>query len=377
MTERPGLKRRDLLKMGAALAGGSLLAACGGGTAAPSASAAAAGSAAASAGASAAAGGAESIASLEAAAKAEGGQILWYNAGNPQLVKSVTDGFQKAYPWAKLQGVSLVFSDMPTKIVTETVTGAPTADVIWSPPTLRQTWLKNNVVVKVKLVNDSLMPATTLDTDEYAHPVWQLLIVPQYNTKLGVNVPSDPYTFADPSWKGKLAFDRVQNLGQSTTWLSVWKTKWGDSKWQTWLDGLAKNGVLLTPNAGAAHDAVQSGEREVAIASSNYVLAQVKGAPVAMSFAIEPVPFFNHSYLTRRAKSPKSAQLFMNWSSSKDGQTAIAAVGLSPIMSSIDAPSSLSKMLPSGVEPATAADLADFSNNTDQYQKILSAKFPG
>lgn len=374
-----GLTRRDLLKAGSMLAGTSLLAACGGGgtpaaTSAPT-GAAATGAAATAAPTAAATSAAQALAALEEAAKKEDGELLWYNAGNPTLVAKVTEGFKAAYPWVKFQGVSVVFSEMPNKLITERVTGAPTADVIWCPPTLRQGWLKNDVVAKVPLVNDALMPKEALDPDGWGHPVWQLLITIQYNTASGVKPPNDPAELADAAWKGKLAFDRVQNLGQSTTWLSVWRQKMGDAKWQSWLDGLKANQPFIAPNAGTVYDLVLRGERPIGLASSNYVLAGKAGAPVAMHFGIKPVPFYNHSYLTARARRPKTGQLFMEWSATQAGQKAIADSGLSPIMD-IDVPSAPKKFLPSGVTPVTAGDLADFAAKTDEYVKILGDKFP-
>jgi ABC-type Fe3+ transport system substrate-binding protein len=322
MEERSKLSRRSFLKASAALGGGMALAACAPGatTASPTAAATAAATSSQTA--------AQILAALEEAAKAEGGQILWYNAGNPNLVMKVTEGFQKAYPWAKLTGSSIPFTDMPNKLVTESVTGAPTADVVWCPPTLRQIFVKSNILAKVPLANDSLMPKDSLDPDGLAHPVWQLVTAPVYNPNVLTALPKDPYELADPVWKGKLAFDRVQNLGQSTTWLSVWRKQWGDAKWMTWLDGVAANQVFITASAGAAYDAVLRGERQLGLSSSNNILSQKDGTPMKMYFGLPPVPFYNHSYLMAKAAHPKMAQLFMEWSSTEIGQKAIAASGM-------------------------------------------------
>ena len=128
--------------------------------------------------------------------------------------------------------------------------------------------------------------------------------------------------------------------------------------------------------ARAGTDVVLRGERAIGLASSNYVLAQAQGAPAAMSFDIPPVPFFNHAYMLKRAAHPKSARLFMEWSATAEGQTAIASAGLSPIMD-IDHPSALKRFLPAGVTPMSSADLADFANKTKEYTDILTEKFPG
>jgi ABC-type Fe3+ transport system substrate-binding protein len=372
MEPRSKLNRRDFLRAGAALGGGLALAACAPG-AGPAASAPAA-----TASAAASLTPAQALAALEEAARAEGGQVLWYNAGNPNLVAKVTEGFQKAYPWAKFTGSSVPFTDMPNKLVTEAATGAPTADVVWCPPTLRQIFLKSNILTKVALSNDALMPKDSLDPDGYAHPVWQLVTAPVYNPNVLAEtaLPKDPFDLANPIWKGKLAFDRVQNLGQSTTWLSVWRKKWGDAKWMTWLDGVAANQVFITASAGAAYEAVLRGERQLGLSSSNNILSQRAGTPMKMYFGLPPVPFYNHSYLMAKAAHPKMGQLFMEWSSTEIGQKAIASSGLSPIMP-IDDPNAVSKFLPSGVTPVTGAELADFANNLEEYVSHLSKRFPG
>ena len=409
MQIRQGVSRRDLLKAGFVLAGTTLLAACSGGTSAPPAAApttappaaakptnapaaaanptsapaaAAAPAAAPAAGATtapAAASGANAqaggLAEIQAAAQKEGGQVLWYTAGNPLLGQKVSDAFKAAFPWTNLQAVPVVFTDMPNKIITEAVTGAPTADVIWCPPTLRQGFLEKDIFVKVNLINDSLMPPETLDPDGYAHPAWQLLTSIVFNTNMVQAEPKDPTELADPSYKGKICFDRVQNLGQSTTWLSVWRKQWGDDKWLKWLDGLKANDIFLTPNAGGAYEAVLRGERAIGISDSNSILKQAAGTPVKMDFSIRPTPFWNHAYLTKRAAHPASARFFMEWASSKDGQAAVAQSGLTPAMA-IDVPTALSKFLPADAKPFTAAELADFSNNTSDYVKLLGDRWP-
>jgi ABC-type Fe3+ transport system substrate-binding protein len=358
------LSRRNFLRAGVALGGGVLLAACGssdgdgdGGGAAADAKAL-------------------TGKALEDAARAEGAQLLWYNTGNPTLVEKVTAGFKTAYPWITLQGVPVPFTDLPAKVTTEAITNAPTADVMWFPPTLRQNMLKDDVLTDVVIDGDKNMAADTLDEGNIAHPVWQLAIGLVYNPNVVPEPPSDPLELADPKWKSKIAFDRVANLGQSTTWLSVWKGRMGEAAWNKWLDDLKAQDIFVTPNGGAAYEAVLKGERQLGISSSNNVLSQDPGTPMAMNFKIPPVPFYNHQYLTRRARHPATAKVFMEWASTADGQGAIAEAGLSPIMK-IDNKNSLDKVLPAGVTLVPGTELADFSTNTDTYAKALSQRWPG
>ena len=358
--------RRDILRAGVALGGTAFLAACGadadGGGAGPTSSPS----------------GPKTLtgAALEDAARAEGAKVTWYNTGNPTLVQKVTDGFKAAYPWITFEGVSVPFTDLPAKMTTEAITNAPTADVIWMPPTLRQNMTKNNILTDVVLAGDKNMPADTLDSNNIAHPIWQLAIGILYNPGVVPDLPATPQDLANAKWKGKIAFDRVANLGQSTTWLSVWKGKMGDSAWNKWLDDLKAQDIFITPSASSAYDAVLKGERQLAISSSNYILAQAAGTPMAMSFKIQPVPFYNHQYLTRRASHPASAKLFMEWASTADGQKSVAEAGLSPIMA-IDHKNAMKNFLPAGVTLMPGTELTDFSTNTDTYATALNQRWPG
>src|SRR5690606_5255034 len=116
----------------------------------------------------------------------------------------------------------------------------------------------------------------------------------------------------------RIAFDRVANLGQSATWLSAWRGDMGDESWFEWLDAVANNNIFVTANARAAYETVVTQEREIALASSNYVLFDDPDLPVEMWSGVPLVPFLNHQYLMARAEHPSCAQLFMEWAATED-----------------------------------------------------------
>jgi ABC-type Fe3+ transport system substrate-binding protein len=315
-------------------------------------------------------------ADLEKAAKTEGGHVVWYNSGNPPLVAAVTKAFTEAYPWASVTGTPETFSDLPAKLISEKVTSAPTADVVWFPPTLRQKLMAYDIFTPVTLAGDKNMPANTLDPQKYAHPVWQLAIGIVYDPKVVTNPPATPQDLADPQWKNQIAFDRVQNLGQATTWLSVWKEPMGATAWENWLDDLQKQNVFLEPDANASFTSVLQGQKKLGLSSSDYIISESSGSGVTMDFHTQPVPFYNQQYLTTRASHPASAKLFMEFASTATGQQAVASVGLSPIMN-IPTPNTLSAWLPKGVSMLPGTAEADFTANTSSYLSALSQRWPG
>lgn len=314
---------------------------------------------------------------LVAECEAEGSTLLWYNSGNPDLVASVAEGFQAAYPTVTVEGVPVNFTELPAKVATEHATNAPTADVIWMPPTLRQGMQEIGALASTPLEGDANMPEDTLDPDGFAHPVWQLAIGLVYDPTVTTDMPTDPTQLADPVYADRIAFDRVANLGQSTTWLSVWRGDMGDEDWMSWLDGVEENNIFITANARSAYEGVVTQEREIAIASSNYVLFQDPSLTVEMWPGIPLVPFYNHQYLMARAEHPACAKLFMEWASTEDGQRHVGDVGLSPVMD-IEHDNSMSAFLESiDGELLPGTDLADFGARTDEYLEELTSRWPG
>ena len=314
---------------------------------------------------------------LVTASQSEGGDMLWYLPGQADTAKALQDGFKAAYPWTNARVENLTFRDLPNKLITEAITQAPTADVFMLPRTFRETMLQNEVVVPVKLPADDAMPQDLLDPEPYSHPCYILLISMIYNTNALPGGPPDPKALATPAWSKKLAFDRVQSLGQSTIWLSSWRNQWGSSDWVKWLDGLKANEVFITATGGDTYAAVLRGERPIGFGSSNDINAQAPGTPMAADYTIPPVPFIQNLWLTKNAAHPATGKLFMNWALSEDGQKAFAATGRSPALQTIDSPISVTSLLPPETKLLSGAELQDFYASTGEYLSILGAKWPG
>ena len=370
MDDRARFGRRNFLELSGLLAGGALLAACssgGSGTDSGAGTDATASAASTSA--------VQSTDDLIAASKKEGGEVLWYIPGSADLGAALQKGFQTAYPWTKVTAQAVDFSALPGKLTTEAVTGAATADVFMLPNAFRQQMLKNNVPTSVKLSTDAAL-GDLVDPGGYGHPCYILLIGVEYNTKLLKSGPPKAQQMSDPAWQGKIAFDRVQNLGQSTLWLSSWRSQWGDSAWQKWLDGLKANQILLTATGGDTYSTVLSGEREFGIGASNDISGQKAGTPMAVDYSYSPVPFIQNLWLTKNASHPATGKLFMTWVTSADGQQAVASTARTPALQTVKSPVAASNLMPKGVTLLAGSKTQDFYNNASQYLSMLEERWP-
>lgn len=313
------------------------------------------------------------LAELEAAALQEGKLVAYLNAD----FQSWQDGFKAKYPGIEVEVFVAPTAEIINKLVTESVTGVPTADVIMSPNTQRKTLVDAGVVAPARLDSESKIAEGFLDPEGYYHPVYVLLIPMLYNTNSLTDFPHDIFELADPKWKDKIAFDRPQNLTIAASFLASRRSEWGDEKWRSWLDGLVANNVFLTADATSAYEAVLRGEREIGIGTLNDVLAQAEGTPVAAGFYDGGVvPFFQNLWAGGKGESPNAGKLFINYVLSEEGQRLVAEEGRSPVLD-IDTPVAVSKLLPAGASVYEASKLADYFNNVQTYAELYDQLWPG
>lgn len=312
-------------------------------------------------------------ADLVAAAKKEG-QVRAYIL-DQGLADQLSKGFKKAYPWADVQTIVGSQTDLRNRAITESVSGAQTADVLTLSNAQRSALMKDKIVQAVSLDNEKDFDSSVLDPQHYAHPLYQYVVVYAVNTKLLKSAPTTMEDLADPSLKGMIAFDAPQNASTAATFLVGKREEWGGTKWNQWLQGLKANKILVTSDASAALTDVQSGERAISLSSSQDAFALPKGSPVKPMFYDKLVPVIQYAWLTAKGKNPACGKLFLDWLMSADGQRAVAASGRAPVLD-IDTPVSLSKTLPAGTSIMPATELNSFFTDPTPALDKLNKLWP-
>lgn len=304
--------------------------------------------------------------------------VIFYTLSQ-STASSIAAGFEKTYPWANVQSIVGAPGDIASRLVTEAKANAPTADVIQLPGSQRQTLLTSNIVAPTEVPWDTTMTKTFVDPTYYAHPVYISPIGIVYNTNLlkASDLPTDIYQFANPKWKGKIAFDRPQNQALAAIFLAGPRKEWGDAKWRTWLNGLQANSIQVEADATSAYQAALRGDAEIAFDSPGDVLAQPAGTPMALAFYKNIIWYAQYVWLARRAQHPAMAKLLINWLMSPVGERVWAASGRSPAnLTSTDTPVSLSKIIPSNFSLLPANQLSGFFDNPTPVMNILDALWP-
>ena len=314
-----------------------------------------------------------SPADLEAAAQKEGSvRIYVLDQG---LADEMVKGFSAKYPWAKVETVIGSQTDLRNRAITESVARAETADVLTLSNANRKALLESEIVRPLQLSEEANYPAGLLDSEHFAHPLYQYVVLYVFNENLVGNAPATVEDLADPSWRGKVSFDMPQNASTATTFLVGRSKEWGMDRWKQWLEGVRANDVLITPNASTALKNVQSGERQLGLSSSQDAMDQPPGSPVKPSMYDNLIPVVQYTWLTSKGAHPACGQLFVEWSMSPDGQQAVAASGRAPVLD-IDTPVSLSRILPAGSTIMPASELADYYADPQPYLDELNRLWP-
>jgi iron(III) transport system substrate-binding protein len=356
--------RRQFLAGGLGAVALGALAACGGGSSSSSAS-----------GVSSTTSKTYTLAELEDNAQKEGGTLVYYTLGQ-DIADAQIKGFKAKYPWANISTRIDNGRRTLTKLVQEAQAKAPTADVFVNTSTTIPINVRKQLAALTKVPNDASTPEQFRDPSAFGHAYYLNLQGLAYNTNLVTTaLPTDIYDLADPGFTGKIAMDNPQNTAPGYFFLSSQRKKWGDDKWNSWLKAMKANDIFLAQSATSAYQAVVSGERAIAPDNADDVLSQKAGTPVKMSFYDGVPTQIFYLYTNLRTKHPYTANLFINWSLSEDGQKAIATTGRSPVLQ-IDSPLAINKILPPGISVATEEATNDMVNNQQSYLSAYDQLWP-
>jgi iron(III) transport system substrate-binding protein len=313
-----------------------LLAACGsGGATGSNATAPAAGGGATAA--PVAGGAAAGDQQLIEASKNEKDGLLVYSIMSENNWKPVLEGFNAKYPWIKVTTTDLGAYEVFERYYTEAAGNARTADFIAT--TAPDGWInfakKGEVEPYVSAEDANVPDIGKIDKGIYAVSTDPMVFV--WNKAL---LPEPPKTMADlvamiqadpAKFEGKLVtYDAAgEGFGYGLNWFYT-KAK-GDEGWKT-LEVLGSTKPRIQTSGGKIIDSVLSGEAILGFFVSNITVqprlaaaGQLLGysfVPDAQIVAVRPMG------ITKKAASPNSAKLLLDYILSAEGQLAFAKGGL-------------------------------------------------
>lgn len=268
------------------------------------------------------------------AAKAEG-QLVWYTGLIvPQVVRPLSEGFQKKYG-IEVKYATSSDSENVLKLTSQARVGKMEADLFDTPGTAIAPLAAANLIEPYRPdALDVYDPIFKPDSKLYSG-IYTLFLTTTYNTDL---VPADeaPKTYEDlldPKWKGKMVWTDTRGVSGPAGFIGNILKTMGEDKGMAYLRKLSEQQIARDPgNQRAVIDKVISGQYEIGLMTYNHhaEISKAKAAPIAW-VKMEPlVANLGAIAIVKNAPHPNAAKLFLEYMFSEDGAKVIRDANYPP-----------------------------------------------
>ena len=255
------------------------------------------------------------------------GSVVFYTSVPQEQISRLSDGFQKKYPFLKVEGLRAGPSSILSRVMTEDRSGRPMVDVISLD--IFNAWVlgERGLLQPYKSAETEAFPEQFRDPQGLMPCCMYVLTnVIAYNTQL-VQKKDAPHSYAellDPKWKGKLSLDN-----DDAKWFAPLVWIWGREKTVKYFQNLMKQEPSMVRGHALQTKLLAAGEFPVVVNLFGYqaLELQAQGAPVEIIQADPVIMRAGHLLLAKRAPHPNAARLFIDYVLSRDGQQLLASMG--------------------------------------------------
>lgn len=251
------------------------------------------------------------------AAKKEG-TMVYYTADFAEVEQETFKAFNKRFPFVKIEMVRAPGGQLITRIKTEAAAGKLLADVINHSD-------RGLILALQDLLQDYAPPnAADYREDVQVSPkIWPRATIGwsiAYNSEIVKNPPKSWMDLTKPEYGNKQIGQVIAPSG-GTTWTRVMFER--QTLGEDYHKKQAAVGARLYPSGAPLADSLVRGEVSIAPVLYNLVYSKKRdGAPIEIFFPPEGVPMNVYGAgITKTAKNPNAARLFLNWVLSKEGQS--------------------------------------------------------
>ena len=301
------------------------------------------------------------------------GQVVFYASMEAQSAQRLTAGFEKKYPFIKVNATRIGSERMATRLVSEAQARKVQADVV------NQSGFDFYGVLQKGVFDVYNSPERAALPTEYKDEkgLWVMnaatLNVIGYNTRLvpPTNVPKSFWDLVDPKWKGQLLMDENESK-----WMAGMMSYYSEAKTVDLLRKLATQEIQFRVGHTLIQTLAAAGERPiVVVAFANGVERLKKDRAPIDWVAVEPIIGLTFGLaLVKDAPHPNCAKLFIDYLLSKEGQEIIADAGYYVPRRDIAAP--IMKQVPPKMKviPLPMSLAARYNEYFQTYRKLMGLK---
>lgn len=266
------------------------------------------------------------------------GPLVLYTSQPERDVKETLAAFNKRYPNVKVEVFRSGTTEVINRLRTEIVAGAPRPDVLLIADSVSMEALKRDGrLMRMRNLDTTGIPAAFFDPQRTYVGTKLITTGIVYNSKSSFK-PASWADLLNPALKGHIVMPSPLYSGAAAITVSTW-SKAPELGWK-FIEGLKANNAVAVQGNGAVLQQVASGEKSVGILVDFMALnAKAKGSPVefvipreGLTFVTEPVAILN------TAKNVASAEAFVNFLVSREGQEFSTTLGYLPLASNVPPP---------------------------------------
>ena len=307
------------------------------------------------------------------------GKAVFYSALNIELtMRPLQAAFQQKYPGVRLESWRGDSAEIVQKVMTERQARNQVADLI-EAGSVAVSAIKGGAVQSFYSPSVAEFLPQHQDPNGLWAPTRFVYFGIAYNTRQ-VTAEQAPKKFGDlldPKWKNKMVWVETLDSAVPLFAQNVKRTM-GDRAADEYLKKLATQNITPFGSSGltAMVDRLAQGEYSIAVAATAHTplnLAKQKGAPLGVEM-FEPVPgIVNTIHLIKGAPNPHAAMLFIDYLTSKEGQTTLNNTGYMAAHPAVDPEPHLNKVVPriAGLKEwfVTPEELFDMRVSSFEYFK--------
>jgi len=274
--------------------------------------------------------------------------------------------FKRRYPFIKTQYSRTTGEALSSKILREVQAHQLGADVVLINNYTHRIFMKRNIITAYSPPTAANFPPGFIDKQGYWIGFYLVPYAITYNTKL-VPKPSAPKSFDDllnAKWKGGISLEREEYLVTQSHMQYL-----GRQKAIEYFKKLAQQDLVLINGHSNQAMLLTAGEFPIIIYSDIARTEELKrkGAPIEWVRAEPHITVLVSAAITREARHPAAARLFMNYLASDEGQKEVL---------NIDKPPALPKFQPDYLRGVNLFP-ADWtlSDSYEEYNKLYREIF--
>jgi ABC-type Fe3+ transport system substrate-binding protein len=301
------------------------------------------------------------------------GQVVFYASMEAQSAQRITAGFEKRYPFIKVNATRIGSERMATRLIAEAQSRQVQADVV------NQSGFDFYGVLQKGVFDVYSSPERAALPNEYKDEkgMWVMnaatLNVIGYNTRLVPpgSVPKSFWDLTDAKWKGQMLMDENESK-----WMAGMMTYYGEAKTTDLLRKLAAQDLQFRVGHTLIQTLAAAGERPIVVVAFANGVERLKKerAPIDWIGA-EPIIGLTFGLaLVKDAPHPNAAKLFIDYLLSKEGQEIVADAGYYVPRRDVSAP--IMKQVPPHMKvlPLPMSLAPRYQEYFQTYRKLMALK---